>query len=320
MNPTPVPNRFSKVAIAVIFLALVLPLVFWGYQLLSYKQINGKVLIVQRNADVKKLALIQISIIDAEDVTRWKASVNEKLRLAVESIHRFQKDSASEEAEMKELGTKRVSNAFDCIGRTSEAIELARKIWLIDRNSEKLRQRLSELLSRGVIPRNHEVSEQIKTNNWQDAYYLLSTASLPEAMHIHEVAVDDFKRNLDAHQESYKKKVTSMRQGLDYIAPFPTVKSLPKDIKIRAHDVTDETGSFSLQVSPGDYYIFAEGDRMVFSTTEHYFWAHPITVPSQESEKCLMGNLNLNGESTIKDDLWYELRRTIAEQKRAIQP
>ena len=320
MNPSASTNRAIKVAVAAILFALILPILIWGYRLLSYKQINGKVLIVQRNADVKKLALIQIGAVEAEDIVHWKESVNERLRKAVEAIHRFQKEAAAEEAEIKDVGEKRVSNALDCISRTEEAIDSSRRIWLVDRNSEKSRRRLSELLTRGVIPRNSEVLELTKKNNWQDAYRLLSEASLPEAKHIHELAVNDFKTTLDGHKSNYRKKLVSMREALDFLIPSPTVKSLPKDIKVRAHDVTDETGSFTLNVAPGDYYIFAEGDRMVFSTTEHYFWAHPLAVPSQESEKCLIGNLNLDGESTLKDDLWFELRRTIAEQKSNIQP
>ena len=213
-----------------------------------------------------------------------------------------------------------MANALDCINRTKEAIEAARKIWLVERNSPQLRLKISDLLTRGNIPLNQEILELTKNNNWQDVYHLLSEASLPDAKHIHELAASDFRSTLDTHQKDYRIKLISMREALDFLIPPSTVKALPKDVKIRAHDVTDESGSFSLQVAPGDYYIFAEGDRMVFTTTEHYFWAHPITVPSQESEKCLMGNLNLDGESTHRDDLWRELRRTITEQKSNIQP
>jgi len=320
MNTSGSPNRAIKIWVLIVAAVLALPLLYFGYRLLSYKQINGKVLIVQKNADVKKLALIQIGAVDAEDVDRWKKIVHERLRTAVEKIHLYQKAAAMEEAEIVNLGGKRVTNALDCINRTEEAIEASRKIWLAERNSSSLRLKISDLLTRGNIPRSQEVLEFTKKNNWQDAYQLLSEASLPEAKHIHEIAVKDFKDTLDNHQKDYRNKLITMRDALELLVPPPTVKALPNDIKIRAHDVTDDTGSFTLQVAPGDYYIFAEGDRMVFSTTEHYFWAHPITVPSQESEKCLMGNLNLDGESTRKDDLWYELRRTIVEQKNNIQP
>lgn len=320
MNTPESPNRVVKISVSVIAAVLALPLLYFGYRLISYKQINGKVLIVQKDADVKKLALIQIGAVEAEDVVRWKTAVNERLRVAVEKIHLYQKEAATEEAEIVDFGGKRVANALDCINRTEEAIEAARKIWLVERNSSQLRSKISDLLTRGNIPRNQELLELTKNNNWQDVYHLLSEASLPDAKHIHELAASDFKSTLDTHQKDYRKKLISMREALDFLIPPSTVKALPKDVKIRAHDVTDESGSFSLQVAPGDYYIFAEGDRMVFTTTEHYFWAHPITVPSQESEKCLMGNLNLDGESTHRDDLWRELRRTIAEQKCNIQP
>jgi len=320
MNTSASSTKALQLGLAVIAFAILIPLGIWVYTLLSYKQINGKVLIVQRDADVKKLALIQIGIVEATDVARWKESVQEKLREAITAIHEFQKEAATEEAEITKIGEKRVSNAADCISRTEEAIEVSRKIWLIDRSSKRLRLRISELLNRGVIPRNLDVIELTKNDNWQDTYRLLSESSLPEARHIHEIAVNDFTRTLESHKANYRKKLLSMRDALDSLIPQPTVKSLPKDFKVRAHDVTDDTGSFTLNVPPGEYYIFAEGNRTVFSTTEHYFWAHPISVPSQESEKCLIGNLNLNGESTLKDDLWHELRRAILEQKRSIQP
>ena len=61
---------------------------------------SGKVLIVQRDANVKKLALIKIYAVRDADVIRWKKDLNERLRLAVETIHRFQKESAAAEAEI----------------------------------------------------------------------------------------------------------------------------------------------------------------------------------------------------------------------------
>jgi hypothetical protein len=317
------PNQTSRfiVSIVGVFAILLIAIIsFVAYQFLSKEKISGKVLIVQRDANVKKLALIKIYAVRDADVIRWKKDLNERLRLAVESIHRFQKESAAAEAEIKEIGEKRVANSNECTTRTEEVTELARKIWLIDRNSQILRKRFNQLITSEGIPRGHEIADLTKNGNWQDAYHLLSEASLPEAQRINRLAVSEFNKELLSHTHKTRLKVTNMRDALESIIPPPTVQSLPDHIEIRAHDVTDDTGSFSLNVHPGDYYIFAEGSRSVFSTTEHYFWAHPISVPSQESEKCLIGNLNLNGESTLKDDLWHELRQTIAEQKRAIQP
>ena len=313
-------SRFTLSIIGVFAILLIVIISFVSYQLLSKEKISGKVLIVQRDADVKKLALIKVYAVRDADIIRWKRQLNESLSSAVESIHRLQKESAAVEAEIKEIGEKRVANSNECITRTEEATELARKIWLIDRNSQVLRKRFKQIIMSEGIPRGQEIADITKSDNWQDAYHILSEASLPESQRINRLAVSDFNKELLSHTEKTRMKVTSMRDALESIIPAPTVQSLPDDIGIKAHDVTDDTGSFTLNVPPGEYYIFAEGNRTVFSTTEHYFWAHPISVPSQESEKCLIGNLNLNGESTLKDDLWHELRRTIAEQKLTIQP
>lgn len=318
-NPTQ-KNRIIPILIGVFAVMLFAIISVAGYQFLSKKQISGKVLIVQRDADVKKLALIKIYAVRDSDVKRWQKGIDESLRLAVDSIHRLQKESAVTEAEIREIGEKRIANSNECVSRSEEATELARKIWLIDRNSQTLRKRFNEIVASEGIPRGHEIAGVSKNENWQDAYTLLFESSLPEARRVNRLAISDFNKELLSHTEKTRKKVVSMRDALESIIPPATVKSIPSDIEIVAHDVTDDTGSFTLKVPPGDYYIFAEGNRAVFSNTEHYFWAHPISVPSQESEKCLIGNLNLNGESTLKDDLWHDLRRTIAEQKRSIQP
>ena len=320
MNTSSHTNGGIKLAIIITSLLFLTPLCIFGYRFLAKKQINGKVLIVQRNADVKKLALIELYAISDSDVAKWKLSISEKLRLSVEEIHRFQKEAETEEAEIREIGEKRVQNSAECIKRTKEAAAAARKIWLIDRKSETLRRQFRELITKEPIPGNSDLMKYAKDENWQDAYTLLTSSSIPESERINRLAVSEYGKQLPDHTESKRKKLIGMREALDDLIPLPTVKALPNDVEILAKDVTDETGSFTLNVLPGDYFIFAEGDRSVFSKTEHYFWAHPIKVPSQESEKCLIGNLNLNGESTLKDDLWYELRRTIAEQKSRIQP
>lgn len=318
---TPAPtNRGIKVAIVIAVLLLLLPVGIWGYRLISMKQISGKVLIVQRDANVKKLALIELYAVSDSDVARWRASIYETLRLSVSEIHRLQKEAESAESEIREIGEKRVANSTECIMRTKEATEAARRIWLIDRKSESLRNQFRELITKEQIPGSQELIKLAKDENWQDAYALLTASSLPESERISRFAASDYDKQMGSHIDATRKKLVGMRDALDDLVPHSTVKALPAYVKILAKDVTDETGSFTLNVPPGDYYVFAEGARAVFSKTEHYFWAHSIKVPSQESEKCLIGNLNLNGDSTIKDDLWYELRRTIAEQKSLIRP
>lgn len=322
MSTTTAIKNGAKLAVIVTIIAAVLltPICVWGYRLLAKRQITGKVLIVQRDANVKKLALIELYAVSDADVAKWKDSVAESLRQAVGEIHRTQKEAASAEAEIREIGEKRVANSLACIERTKEAAEAARKIWLIERKSESLRNRFKELVAKEPIPGNQELTKLMRDDNWQDAYVLLSTSSLPEAERINRLAANDYDKQLQTHLRATRNKLIGMRESLDELIPHPTVNALPASVEIHAKDVTDDSGSFSLNVLPGDYYIFAEGNRDVFSKTEHYFWAHPVKVPSQESEKCLIGNLNLNGESTIKDDLWYELRKTIAEQKKRIQP
>jgi len=309
-----------KPAIIIVLLLLLTPICIWGYNILSKEKITGKVLIVQRDAEVKKLALIELYAVKASDVKKWKASINESMRLSVEEIHRMQKEAALAEAEIREIGEKRVVNASHCIERTKEATEAARRIWLIDRKSEPLRKQFRELIAKEPIPGSQELIKMAKDENWQDAYTLLSSSSLPESERISRMAESDYSKELGAHIDAIRKKLVGMRDALDDLIPLPSVKALPAGIEVHAKDVTDDTGSFTLNVQPGDYYIFAEGNRAVFSKTEHYFWAHPINVPSQESQKCLIGNLNLNGESTMKDDLWHELRMAIAEQKSALHP
>ncbi len=313
-------NSGIKSALAIATILLLIPACIWGYKVLSKSPINGKVLIVQRDAEVKKLALIELYAISAKDVAKWKAVINENLRLSVEGIRSFQSEASLAETEIHHIWEKRVANSVECIAGTKEAAECARQIWLIERKSEVLRKRLLELLTKVQIPGSQEIIELAKRENWQDAYAQLAGSSVPEAERINRLALSDYSKQLTAHRDATRKKLLALRASLDDLIPAPTVKALPSDIEIHAKDITDDTGSFVLNVLPGDYLIFAEGSRAVSSKTEHYFWAHPIKVPSQESQKCLIGNLNLNGESTIKDDLWHELKLAIAAQKNSLNP
>lgn len=320
MSTTPPRGTAMKLAVSAFALLVLTFLGMFCYNIFKKEQISGKILIVQKNADVKKLALIEIYAVSEIDVERWKANINDELRLHVESIHRLQGETLSAESEIRDIGEKRVANSAASIQATKESIELARRIWLIDRNSEPLRKRFRELITTTSIPRNLEIAQMAKDNNWQDAYTMLLNSALPEAERIDRAASSDYKKQLELHRKVSRDKLAGMIDSLDSLIPAPKISALPEEINIYATDVTDDTGSFKLRVRPGNYYIFAEGSRSIGAQTEHYFWAHPIVVPSQESEKCLIGNLNLNGESTKRDDLWYELRKRIADQKRILNP
>ena len=309
-----------KTVLLTVVLLILTVLGIFCYNILNKEQISGKVLIVQKNADVKKLALIEIYAISELDVERWKAKIDGELGLYVDSIHGFQGESLSTESEIRDVGEKRVANSAVSIQTTREAIDVARRIWLIDRKSEALRKRFRELISTASIPRTFEFAEMSKDDNWQDIYTTLSYSALPEAERINKAASSDYKKQLELHRKVSRERLAEMIKSLDNFIPAPKVNALPPDVNICASDVTDDSGSFNLKVKPGNYFIFAEGSRLTGAQTEHYFWAHPITVPSQESEKCLIGNLNLNGESTKRDDLWFELRKRIADQKKALNP
>ncbi|MEY4379271.1 MAG: hypothetical protein RLZ85_1152, partial [Verrucomicrobiota bacterium] len=69
---------------------------------------------------------------------------------------------------------------------------------------------------------------------------------------------------------------------------------------------------FSIRLPVGDYYLVARSQRRVFDSNEYYYWVRPVSVPSDESKRCLMGNNNMLGAGD--KNLWTDLDELIKSQ------
>ena len=110
---------------------------------------------------------------------------------------------------------------------------------------------------------------------------------------------------LKAHDTSVARDLSEFRKSLTRAMSFESLTEIPSGVKVASSVLTDDKGEYSLRVPKGGYYLFARGSRTVFDKEERYYWVKKINVPSDESERCLLGNNNmLDGDES---HLWSDI-------------
>lgn len=285
-----------------------------GYQLLYLETISGKVLIVQQNAHANKMALIEVVAISREDAHAWRDGIARDCYWILEEKRKEQEAGDERIRIAKASADQRALEQEGHIARLQQLLFLARKGWETEGASAgEHKRRFFILIGEARRPELAAIESQAMASNWQDAYMALKHDLIPEAQRqltemrakserdIGEI-IAEMSRAADAHDRKLERTVS-----------MDNLSRIPQTVRIAAVDRTDDTGEFRLRLPRGDYYVIASGERDVFSRTENYHWAQPVSVPSRTSEKCLLGNMNL--VEATDDDLWQQLRHQVGNMR-----
>lgn len=283
------------------------------YQFVYLDKVVGKVIIVQQNAHANKLALIEVVAIRREDAHSWRASVARDIAWIIEEERKVVSDWQSRVAESKERAAQAKSRHEVALARVNELIHHAHRVWLIDANDTAAKNRFFSLIAEANRPDLRDVEDFALGSRWQQAHAHLSRSILPAIL----LEQDDARRRAEEEQVALGKAmdaaVSETQERLRRMLTPESLSRIPANVSIVASDRTDDTGEFVLRVPRGDYYVFAKAGRNVFGNSESYHWAQPVSVPSQLSGKCLLGNMNLMELSD--DDLWEDLGTQIKQQR-----
>lgn len=300
------------VAAAAGFMAILIALV-GGYYLVYLEKISGKVIIVQRNAQANMMPLVKVVAIRRKDALLWRDNVARDYYQQSEDS-RKQLIQKSEEWQVIAAGHDRTINQHKAqLAVVSQLMAIAHRVWLIDAGDSTAKSKFFLLLPEARLPDEKLIESLAMSSEWQTVYHTLKRDAVPRAEAKVKDDEDAKEKDALAHAEEFRSLKASLERRLAYLVSDEYLSRIPNNIEIVTSDRTDESGGFVLRLPRGDYYLFAQASRDVFENVEKYYWAQPVTAPSQESSKCLLGNMNLVGSG--EGDLWQGLRTRLYESK-----
>lgn len=284
-----------------------------AYVFLYLDKVAGKVIIVQQNAHANKLALVEVVVIKREDAHAWRASVARDVVWIIEEERTLVADWQSRISESKERAAQAKSRHEVDAARVNELIHHAHRVWLVDSNDAASKNRFFSLIAEAKRPDLKDVEEFALGSHWQQAHAHLRRNILPSILLEQEDALRRSEAEQVALGKAMEEGVAETQSRLRRMVTPENLSRIPANVPIVASDRTDDTGEFVLRLPRGDYYVFATAERKVFNNYEKYHWAQPVSVPSQLSGKCLLGNMNL--VEVADDDLWENLGVLIRNQR-----
>lgn len=287
-----------------------------GYHFLYLETISGKVLIVQQNAHANKMALVEVVAISREEAHAWRDGVARDCFWILEEKRK--EEAAGEERlrAARAAADRRALEQEGHIARLRQLQFLARKGWEAEgAEATEHKRRFFLLIAEARRPELAAIEAQAMASSWQDAFMSLKHEVIPEA----ERELAEMRAKAERNLAEIAVEIASAAEAHDRklvrTVSMDNLSTIPQTVRIAAVDRTDDTGEFKLRVPRGDYYIIASGERDVFSRTERYNWAQPVSAPSRTSEKCLLGNMNL--VEATDDDLWEQLRNQVGNMRTA---
>ncbi len=262
--------------------------------------VGGKILIVQKNAEVRKLALVKVDVIRKEDALKWFASVqpaaDSKLSAAkgftaksLDDIIRVRHDADALVSDFGSKASEMGSLSFNLIALES-SMRLQRRgasVRDLDEKRESIRKQIASLGK--YLPEGFAGQFEAGANQRVYAQALAAksrgfSAILREARE----KADKPERDMQSLVETlraYSAEFSSDVTGLMYVPPA--------SVKRVASATSDGDGLFSLKLPPGEYYAIAMSSRQVVGTTEQYYWAIRFVVSPKGDNAIMLGNQNL---------------------------
>lgn len=302
-------NTFGRkpLIISVLFLALVAALAagYASYRYLFCERVVGKVIVVQKDAYANRMALIRVVAVRKADALAWRDRVARECFFLSEEIRKEKQDARGRIEANKAYYDSKLQEVSESKAAYLRARDLAKHIWLVDSGDAASKTTFFALIARKGLPRAGEVEALAISTRWQEALELIKNELIPAL----DKEADSLRRESDEQERlilaNSGVRIREFRDNLSHAVSPETLAIIPSSVPVADADITDESGQYSLRLPRGDYYIFAHGSRKVYTTTERYSWAVPVSAPSRQAEKCLLGNMNIVGEGS--GDLWESL-------------
>ncbi len=304
------PKNKLLIALGGVVLAAVLLVAgFFAYQAIFAEEIKGRIMVVQQNAEVKRLALIKVFAISSRDAEAWRSSVVAKYRRIVDSQADYLADSSTERRAIIGENDSSIGRLESLLAAACECRDAAREFWIVDPNQPSKKRRFFELMVMQGFPSAKEIEQDALSSRWDKCYESLRNSVVPELELALSRAVSRKAAELRKHDAEVAKRLVEFKDECTRCLSHDSLTEIPDTVRKIYPGISDDNGEYSIRLPVGDYYLVARAQRRVFDSTEYYHWARPVSVPSADSKRCLMGNNNMLGSSDR--NLWTDLPELI---------
>ena len=305
-------NKSLFIVGGIVFTALIVLLSYSVYKALFAEEIKGRIMVVQRNAEVKRLALIKVHAISKKDAEDWRSAVINRYRRLVDERASFIFNSKAEKINLTNQNDLTISRLEKLHSASVECRDASREFWIIDPNQPSKKNHFFELIVLPGFPSAEVIEQDALSSRWDKCYEALRVSVVPELKVALDTALTRKSFELKRHDVEVGERLAQFNSEFSIILDPESLTEIPSVVKKIYSGFSDDNGDFSIRLPIGGYYLIARAQRRVFNADEHYFWAHPISVPSDESIRCLMGNNNML--SGPDKNLWTDLDELIKVQ------
>ena len=127
-------NKKNVTIFATLGLLLVVALTVVLFGWLSQEIISGKVMVVQRNAEVRKLALVRVYAVSEVEAKKWRDNVFQNCRNILESSANRRAAGIEERRRILAENDSLIRRNELLLGEAIEMRDLAREFWIVDPN------------------------------------------------------------------------------------------------------------------------------------------------------------------------------------------
>ncbi len=305
----------NKLLIAVGGLLLAAVVVGTGiflYKSIFSEEVKGRMMVVQRDAEVKRLALVKVYAITAKDAHAWRSAVINKYLSIVDKQAEYVAISSQERRTIVRENDSSVARLEKLLSSAYECRDSAREFWIVNPNQPTKKRRFFEIMVTPGFPSAKQIEQEALASKWDKCYEALRNSVVPELELAHARAVSRKDSELNKHDSEVSTKLSEFRSERERCLSYESLTDIPDSVNKVYAGISDDNGDFSVRLPVGDYYLVARGQRRVFDSNEYYYWVRPVSVPSDESKRCLMGNNNMLGAGDR--NLWTDLEDLIKSQ------
>jgi len=282
------------------------------YKSIFSEEVKGRIMVVQRNAEVKRLALVKVFAVTAQDADAWRVIIINKYRGILDKQAEFLATSSQERRIIVSENDSSIARLEKLLSSAYECRDSAREFWIVDPNQPTKKRRFFEIMVMPSFPSAKQIEQQALASRWDNCYEALRNSVVPELELAHVRAVSRKDSELKSHDAQVSGKLAEFRAERVRCLSYESLTEIPEKFKKVYAGISDDNGEFSIRLPVGDYYLVARSQRRVFDSNEYYYWVRPVSVPSDESKRCLMGNNNMLGAED--KNLWTDLEDLIKSQ------
>jgi len=282
------------------------------YKSIFSEEVKGRMMVVQRDAEVKRLALVKVYAITAKDAHAWRSAVINKYLSIVDKQTEYVAISSQERRTIVSENDSSVARLEKLLSSAYECRDSAREFWIVNPNQPTKKRRFFEIMVMPGFPSAKQIEQEALASKWDKCYEALRNSVVPELELAHARAVSRKDSELKKHDSDVSTKLSEFRSERERCLSYESLTDIPDSVNKVYAGISDDNGDFSVRLPVGDYYLVARGQRRVFDSNEYYYWVRPVSVPSDESKRCLMGNNNMLGAGDR--NLWTDLEDLIKSQ------